>query len=186
VLSEYGVAWIFCFLPYEVNLQLLHCCTRKLYRYRDTLNFQMDAKIQRWKALPSTLSDFVCAVPISSIECKALAGILPEQCPRLEQIQVHARFQAEYVFFLRFFCHVTCLQLSLETDAAGAQQLLDMLPCFFLLSSLHLDISNMTHPPTLQHLARTLTVTHTPPNTHHLISAMVDLIPFFTVFMFSI
>ena len=50
----------------------------------------MDAKIQKWKSLPATLSEFVCAVPLAAIECKALAGILPEQCPRLEQIQVLA------------------------------------------------------------------------------------------------
>ena len=95
----------------------------------------MDAKIKKWSSLPTNLSDFVCAVPLAAIECKALAGILPERCPRLEQIQ-----------------------LSLETDAAGAEQLLDMLPCFLLLTSLHIDVSNTTHPPTLQHLVRTLTV----------------------------
>ena len=129
----------------------------------------MDAKIQRWKSLPATLSEFVCAVPLSAIECKALAGILPEQCPRLEQIQVPARsadFHGQYVTFVALFPafhgHV---QLSLETDAAGAQHLLDMLPCFILLSSLHIDISNTTDAATLQHVARTLTVIRPPVTT---------------------
>jgi hypothetical protein len=41
-----------------------------------------------------------------------------------------------------------------------------MLPCFILLSSLHVDISNTTNPATLQHLCRTLTVTHLPFTPH--------------------
>jgi hypothetical protein len=56
----------------------------------------MDAKIQKWKSLPATLSEFVCTVPLAAIECKALAGILPEQCPRLEQIQVHSEFVGNF------------------------------------------------------------------------------------------
>lgn len=71
------------------------------------------------------------------------------------------------IIFFHFILHAliffTRSQLSLETDAAGAEQLLDMLPCFILLTSLHIDISNTTHPPTLQHLVRTLTVTYPPP-----------------------
>ena len=54
----------------------------------------MDAKIQKWKSLPATLTEFVCAVPLAAIECKALAGILPEQCPRIEKIQVSAKCDA--------------------------------------------------------------------------------------------
>jgi hypothetical protein len=41
-----------------------------------------------------------------------------------------------------------------------------MLPCFILLSSLHIDISNTTHPATLQHLSRTLAVNPLPPTLH--------------------
>jgi hypothetical protein len=70
----------------------------------------MDAKIRSWKSLPATLSDFVCAVPLSAIECKALAGILPEQCPRLEQIQVHSRSRAlDFLFVDLFSCMSTSL-----------------------------------------------------------------------------
>ena len=60
------------------------------------LVFPMDAKIQKWKSLPATLSEFVCAVPLAAIECKALAGILPEQCPRIEKIQVSAKSDASH------------------------------------------------------------------------------------------
>ena len=60
------------------------------------LIFPMDAKIQKWKSLPATLSEFVCAVPLAAIECKALAGILPEQCPRIEKIQVSAKSDASH------------------------------------------------------------------------------------------
>ena len=62
----------------------------------------MDAKIQKWKSLPATLSEFVCAVPLAAIECKALAGILPEQCPRIEKIQVHATMQLYFVHDIFF------------------------------------------------------------------------------------
>jgi hypothetical protein len=74
--------------------------------------FSMDAKIQKWKSLPATLSEFVCAVPLTAIECKALAGILPEQCPRIEQIQVRSEFVAQF-FLIIFFAlfNFTCSYL---------------------------------------------------------------------------
>ena len=71
----------------------------------------MDAKIQKWTSLPPNLSDFVCAVPLAAIECKALAGILPEQCPRLEHIQVLAFPPVNFVFNLFFMpshCSFAC------------------------------------------------------------------------------
>ena len=64
----------------------------------------MDAKIKKWKSLPTTLSDFVCAVPLVNIECKALAGILPERCPRLEQIQVISNLDKDYILSFHFTC----------------------------------------------------------------------------------
>jgi hypothetical protein len=65
---------------------------------------------------------------------------------------------SSYISFVSTLQKFRSLQLSLETDAAGAELLLDMLPCFILLTSLHIDISNTTHPSTLQHLCRILTV----------------------------